>query len=109
MIVDRLKILALVLSVMVLDSIKLSKWFSYSFVDRNHLLNFSDPLAKKKEAANKNGVVGKTGNTTPITPIAKNKNARIIYTNFFILYFITFISPSYINIYYHMLSNINKF
>ena len=80
--VEKIKILILVLNVIEPVFTKLSKCFLYSFVDKNHLLNCSDPLAKKKDAANKNGVVGKIGNITPMTPRIKNRRAKVRHITF---------------------------
>lgn len=60
----------------------------YSLVDKNQSLNFFDPLAKKKEARSKNGVVGKTGSTTPTAPMVKNKNPSDIYNALISVFFI---------------------
>ena len=80
------KSLILVLSSMERLVIKLSRWFLYSFVDKNQSLNFLDPFAKKKEARSKNGVVGKIGSTTPTAPMPKNKNPSDIYNAFISLF-----------------------
>ena len=59
---------------MALSFTKLSKCFLYIFVFINHVLNLSEPLAKQKDARSKNGVVCKTGRTTPIAPNANYIN-----------------------------------
>ena len=46
------------------------------------MVYLSDPLAKKAEASNRNGVVGKTGTKAPMAPKAKNRNPKLIYTYF---------------------------
>lgn len=63
---------------MALDSTKSFKLFLYSLVDKNHLFINLEPLTKKNEAPNKNGVVGKMGIITPITPVIKNKKPKKI-------------------------------
>lgn len=93
-IVEKVNIFTLVLNDIDLDFTKLSKLFLYSSVDKNHVLNRSEPLAKKKEANNRNGVVGKTGNTAPTAPIIKNKKAEVRYIAFFIvLIYYTEVTP----------------
>lgn len=47
-------------------------------VDENQLLTCLDPLAKKKDANNRNGVVGNTGRNTPRKPSPKNVNPNKI-------------------------------
>ena len=64
----------------VIDLVKRNsaRWFLYSFVDKNHLLNFGEPFAKKYEATSKKGVVGRTGRAIPIRPKPRKKKARAI-------------------------------
>lgn len=61
---------------------KLSRWFLYNVVSLNHLLNREEPLAKQKDARSRNGVVGRTGITTPMAPIPKNKKPSTMYMYF---------------------------
>lgn len=62
-----------------------SKCFLYNFVPLNQRSIRSDPFIKKKEAINKNTVVGITGTTTPIIPIPTKTNPRTIKINLFSL------------------------
>jgi hypothetical protein len=57
---------------------KFSRLFLYSFVDLNHKLKRSEPLAKQKEAKSRKGVVGRRGRTTPTAPIPQKRNPNAI-------------------------------
>lgn len=61
---------------------KLARWFLYSVVPLNHLLNLAEPLAKQKEARSRNGVVGSIGIITPMAPMPKNKKPSAMYMYF---------------------------
>ncbi len=64
---------------------KLSKCFLYKEVPLNHFSKRSEPFTKQKDANNKNGVVGKTGNIMPRIPKPMDKKPTIIYMIFMIL------------------------
>jgi hypothetical protein len=69
----------LVLRVIERDFEKLSRCFLYKRVDRNQLLNLSDPRMKQNDASNKKGTVGSTGKIVPIAPSPKHINPKTIY------------------------------
>jgi hypothetical protein len=66
---DSAESISLVLKVMERLFSKLSRFFLYSFVDLNHILNLSEPLARKKDPRRSSGVVGSKGTKAPTAPI----------------------------------------
>ncbi len=52
---------------------KSSRLFLYSFVDLNHVLNLSEPFARKNDPRRSSGVVGSTGIKAPTAPIEIDK------------------------------------
>lgn len=85
MVVANAQSVTFVFNVMARSSTKLSKWFLYSFVFKNHLLNLSDPFAKHPAASSKNGVVGSMGNAAPTAPTPKHINPHITKKAFFMV------------------------
>jgi hypothetical protein len=72
----RLKTVTLLFRVMVPELTRLSIFVLYSLVDLNQLLNRGEPLAKKKDASNRKGAVGKTGRKAPAAPIPKKQQTQ---------------------------------
>ncbi len=95
----------LVFNVMDLSFSKSSRCLLYNFVDRNHILNLSDPFVNANDATKRNGVVGNTGNTTPTAPMPTHKSPNPIQNIFFVL----FIFVLFAFIYLHLSTQVSIF
>ena len=69
-----------------------------SFVDRNHILNLSDPFVNANDATKRNGVVGNTGNTTPTAPMPTHKSPNPIQNIFFVFIHIRSLAFIYLHL-----------